>query len=199
MVTMEYSECLVCGKFSEDGTTHLSCRNDVVPSSFVSVFKYCSLVRSVIRRAKYARREFLGLRIISEAAAEIVKEEFSQMTKYVLIPVPISDERLRTRGFNQVTTITKALSKKTSMVVNTRILLRNVDSRPQYTNNRLDRYDNVKGAFSIRKGHENLVTHGKFLLADDICTSGATLLEASKTLYENGASDVKCFALSRKV
>jgi predicted amidophosphoribosyltransferase len=37
------------------------------------------------------------------------------------------------------------------------------------------------------------------LLVDDICTSGATLAEASTILYEAGAKEIKAFTLSRRL
>lgn len=40
---------------------------------------------------------------------------------------------------------------------------------------------------------------GRFLLVDDVCTTGSTLITASSALYQAGASDVKCFTLSRKI
>lgn len=199
MKTLSEEYCVVCGKESENGITHSRCRSSGTPSQLYSAFEYTSLVRAVIKRSKYKSKEFLGLKIITELAAELCKEELSKFTSYVVIPIPVSAIRLKDRGFNQVETIVKVISKRNGNKVKLGLLKRITDSIAQYSNTRKERFANVSGVFEVEKSQKNLVADQKFLLVDDICTSGATLLEASKVLYKYGAKDVKCFALSKKL
>ncbi|MBD3285139.1 hypothetical protein GF359_02010 [candidate division WOR-3 bacterium] len=61
------------------------------------------------------------------------------------------------------------------------------------TQTRLDddaRRRNVSGAFSMRKESERFVTDRTFVLIDDVCTTGSTLVSASRTLLDAGAERV---------
>ena len=75
------------------------------------------------------------------------------------------------------------------------ILTRIKDKHAQHDLSRPDRFKNIEGSFASSER----VKGKKIILVDDICTTGATFLEASKVLFEHGAADVKCFALSKKV
>ena len=199
MSILEENLCVVCGCPSEHGFTHQGCKTPGSPSQLLTVFNYCTLVRTVIKRSKYKNKEFLGLKIISELGAELCKEELVLLSDYLLVPVPISRARLKDRGFNQVETIVKAISKRTGQKVKMKLIQRSMDTKAQYTYTRKERFANVAGVFTVSLEFEKFVLGRKFLVVDDICTSGATLLEASKVLYKYGAKDVKCFALSKKL
>jgi len=77
----------------------------------------------------------------------------------------------------------------------TSILIRKKDTPHQTTFDRESRFKNVENAFKVNKKVEGV----NILLVDDICTTGATFLEASKLLMNAGAISVECFALSKKL
>ena len=56
--------CLVCDRPSKGGITHKSCfkKDFGTPQRLITVFQYRDVVREVIRRAKYGRKEFIALR-----------------------------------------------------------------------------------------------------------------------------------------
>jgi competence protein ComFC len=59
-----------------------------------------------------------------------------------------------------------------------------------------DRFLHARFAFSIKKEFQNSL-QGKYLLVDDIFTTGASLNECSRILLENGASSVQVLVLAR--
>lgn len=112
----------------------------------------------------------------------------------VIVPVPLSDSRLKERGFNQAGVLGKRISSLMSVDYNDRILARNRNTlRQTGLKENSERSSNVDGAFSVVNSQAVL---GKIvLLVDDVATTGHTLHEAACALLKAGASKVLCVAL----
>lgn len=104
--------------------------------------------------------------------------------------MPISARKKKDRGFNQADIIARLLSKRTKASVENSILIRVRDAASQYSLTRHARMENLKDAFTIPEKAK--VANAKFLLVDDVCTSGPTFVEAAKTLYRIGVKEVRC-------
>lgn len=188
--------CVVCDRQSEDGFTHKSCiKTGGEPLCSVSVYEYEGLVRECIRKSKYSQREFMALKKLSFEAVSVAYDWGLDFADFRLVPIPVSKGREKQRGFNQVDVISKAVSMKFKVPIDISILSRIRDTKAQHGVGREQRFLNVKGAFEANKN----VSGYKILLVDDICTTGATFLEASKVLYKSGALEVWCFSLSKKI
>jgi predicted amidophosphoribosyltransferase len=138
----------------------------------------------------------------------------------VLVPVPLHAKRLRERGFNQALLVAEALAaeaalmedgkgtlmedgkwkmekekreeKKEQGVGETRVvelLARVRDTVTQTLLDREDREKNVKGAFAVVAGAEVSATV-RYVLVDDVFTTGATLNACAETLRKAGAKKV---------
>ena len=200
--------CLLCDRPSTDGNTHPSCLGDVVsrvsdksivqdtiPSQSLSVFVYENNVRECIRKSKYSSRIFMCLKRLAFEGVNILFEWGYDFKDYIVVPIPVSKEKEKLRGFNQADIISKYFSKRFDLQVDKSLLTRIKDKHAQHNLTRKERFENVKGAFVSKKE----VSGKRIVLVDDICTTGATFVEASKSLYEAGALDVKCFSLSKKL
>lgn len=109
------------------------------------------------------------------------------------VPVPLHEERERTRGFNQTELIFRewVLSKGLSWQ---RALLRARSTTPQFGLGADERRKNLSGAFQLS---ERVDVHGKcLLLVDDICTTGTTLRECAEVLRGGGAEKIIGLVLS---
>ncbi|MCL5006634.1 MAG: ComF family protein [Patescibacteria group bacterium] len=108
----------------------------------------------------------------------------------VITPVPLHPSRLKMRGYNQSEIIGEELGK--NLEVPALLLLR----RKRKTKEQAvilteeDRRKNVRGCFEVVAGRKNEIAGRQILLIDDVFTSGATMLEAAKVLYQNGAREV---------
>jgi competence protein ComFC len=205
---MHTQRCIVCDKPSPKGITHVACaglrkfQTTKAPSQLICFFIYENKVRECIKKSKYGAKQFLALKDLSRAGANLFVHDpsFGEMYKalagYTLVPVPISRLKEKSRGFNQVDAIVSEISKVTKLQKQNSILTRIKDTKAQHSNTRAERFANVKEAFYAQLDD---VAGKKFVVVDDICTSGATLLEAAGVLYEAGAVDVKCLALSKKL
>lgn len=170
---------------------HLS----VVPSLAVyCCFEYVDLVRRCIKCAKYSSRQFAALQLLTQHGIDNVSLDYSD---FIALPIPLSAQRKRARGFNQAVMIAKIVAASFNLPLYTTTLVRVKDTSVQYQLGRAARYTNLKDAFAV-VDVSRLATK-KVLLIDDICTSGATFLSAARTLYAAGVCEVQAFALSKKL
>lgn len=114
---------------------------------------------------------------------------------HLLIPIPLSKQRFRTRGFNQVTLVAEvALQGLPHLAFASDVLIRLEVKTPQTKLTRQERLKNLKGVFAVR--NPTLVQGKRILLLDDVVTTGATLDEARAVLLNAGAKEVTCIALA---
>lgn len=190
--------CIQCQRETVLGHTHLLCQKEgtnKLPNQLCAVYEYGGLVAQVIRKSKYNPKRFALLRVLSLSGAKTASKLGFDFTGFIVLPIPISKAREKDRGFNQADIIAKAICKEFGLITDTSILTRIRDTNKQFGLHKDERSQNIHGAFAV-KGD---VAGGKFLLADDICTTGSTLIEASRALFTAGAKDVCCFTLSRKI
>lgn len=120
----------------------------------------------------------------------------------MILPVPLHKKRLRFRGFNQSELIARELSLGLTpgleIPLSNDILLRIRYTKPQMkTASREERLMNLKNAFALAAGKEDLV-RGKYLwLVDDVATTGTTLEECATLLKGHGARTVFGIVLAR--
>ena len=65
----------------------------------------------------------------------------------------------------------------------------------QKTLSREERYENIKDAFKVVE--EKQVYGRKFILIDDVITTGATLSECIKVLKKSGADEIKILTVAK--
>ncbi|PIZ55267.1 hypothetical protein COY24_00965 [Candidatus Uhrbacteria bacterium CG_4_10_14_0_2_um_filter_41_21] len=102
----------------------------------------------------------------------------------VLIGIPLSQKRLKKRGFNQVERVMEKLPiLPFPCAVCHNLLFRPNDTKPQTSLNRRDRLTNMREAFSINLGQlEKIKNCPRVIICDDVLTTGATLRAAKATL-----------------
>lgn len=111
----------------------------------------------------------------------------------MLLPVPLSDARLRARGFNQAVEIARPLARKLALPLALDICRRNTDTPPQAGLPWKARRKNIRHAFEC-----NTDLSGKrIVVIDDVMTTGATLDELARTLKKHGAISVTNWVVAR--
>lgn len=116
-----------------------------------------------------------------------------------VLALPLSAERLQTRGFNQAWELASALVRKsqTRAKSDARLLLRVRHTRPQSQLKREARLTNLKGAFQLDPLRVAEVAGRRVVLVDDVMTSGASLFTAAQALREAGAAHITGVVLAR--
>ncbi len=114
-----------------------------------------------------------------------------------LVPVPLSRERFRERGYNQASVITKTLSHLSSIpVLEALIKTHHTKAQAQQTSGQ-ERWHNLSQAFAHNP--EILATQlqgAKVLLIDDVVSTGATLESCAQVLRCSGTAEVHGMAFS---
>jgi competence protein ComFC len=146
----------------------------------VSLFQYNDFFKEVI-----ARYKFRGDYIIAKAFAEQIKSELAKLEYDFLVPIPLSEERLYERGFNQAEALLTVAGYTPTP------LLTRIHSEKQSKKSRNERI-HVPQVFQVS---ENV--RGTILLVDDIYTTGSTLRHAAKILKEAGAERIQSVTLAR--
>ena len=111
-----------------------------------------------------------------------------------VVPMPLSQERLRQRGFNQAYVLARELAPT---VVRKDFLLRIRDTPAQSSLPRRERLANVQNAFAIEPLQHHQLQGKRIVLVDDVMTSGASLNAAAHTLKHAGAQHVTALVFAR--
>lgn len=117
----------------------------------------------------------------------------------LIIPMPLSAERLQSRGFNQAWELASALAGQSASPAraDALLLLRTKNTRPQTELKREARLANVKGAFQIDPLRLPELSGKRVVLVDDVVTSGASIFTAARVLRTAGAIHVTGIAIAK--
>jgi len=160
--------------------------NEVIKEFYAKyVFETDKTLQQIIHALKYNQRFKLGI-YLGKIIAEGLKPKNWQID--VIVPVPIHHLKKAERGFNQSDYIAKGLSKELNIPYSTKLIKRVRHTESQTKLNMNERALNVAGAFKIK--NSNGIQSKNILLVDDVCTTGATILECGIALYKAGANSV---------
>jgi ComF family protein len=112
----------------------------------------------------------------------------------LLLPMPLSRERLQERGFNQSLEIARHLAPAK---LDASLLLRIRHSAPQSSLHRHERLNNVANAFAVEPLRSHHLKDKRVVLLDDVMTSGASLHAAARVLRQAGAAHITAMVLAR--
>lgn len=152
-------------------------------------FRKGAKVQNLIHNLKYNGKTEVGI---------LLGERLKNATIYqdidLILPVPLHQKKLKSRGYNQSTFIAEGVSAKMEISFSEKILIRTISTESQTKKSRYNRYENMKAVFKVDKPENIKEKH--ILLVDDVITTGATLEACTNTLLENGASKVSIAALA---
>lgn len=191
--------CAMCARVYalDDESTHLclDCRLKPVlwdGIAFHSVYQ--GLLRDMIIRYKFNADLGLG-NVLGSLLYEAASNHHYEYLDWI-IPVPLHDIRLQSRGFNQSLELSRILGKKTKLPVLKDALVKVRHTPPQSSMGKKSRLKSLKGVFQVRT---DIVKNSRIILVDDIMTTGSTLKECSKVLLEAGVAEIRVAILSRAV
>lgn len=123
-------------------------------------------------------------------AADVVEPDW-------LLPVPVSIERLRERGYNQSYELARALARRRGVRCDPEMLLR-VRHNERQAGLALDaRAANVRGVFAVDPLRAARLRGTTVALLDDVMTSGSTVFEVAGVLLQAGAMSVQAWVVAR--
>ena len=175
--------------FLYEGTENLS--------FVIAPLYYTTVVREAVHKMK-----FMAVPKVSAALAyylnsyvSVFEETDEPLENYfdVIVPVPLSDERKKNRGYNQAELIAIKLQEVLKLDINTSLLIKVRNTSPQSNMMFSQKSSNIKDAYLCMENIEGK----RILLVDDICTSCNTLDNCAKALKKKGAAMVGAVAVAR--
>jgi ComF family protein len=111
-----------------------------------------------------------------------------------LLPMPLSLQRLQTRGFNQTLLLAQALEPHK---LRSQVLLRIKDTVAQSALPRAERLLAVHGAYAVEPAWVEGLQGKRIVLLDDVMTTGASLHEAARVLRRFGVAHITALVFAR--
>ncbi len=168
----------VCGRCLADAPHY-----DATVAALAYRFPADTLVHSLKFRGQLALAPLMGNLLI-----EKIKERID-----LVVPVPLSRERLRERGYNQAAEIARHIAKQRRVPLELTIMTRERNTQAQADLPWSDRARNVRGAFRCERSLDGAA----IAVVDDVMTTGATLDELAATLKRAGAARVVNWVIAR--
>lgn len=182
--------CPMCTKPSLDGWTHPRCRRRLGMDRLIVGLPYKGCVQSCLKSVKYKSSwDMIGF-LCNLQRLEI------DLQDSVLTCVPMWDQKVRERGYNQAEMIAELVAKQ-YMRQNYALLERIKQTRPMYRLNKQERWENVEGVFRINNQQANKLTGKRVVIVDDVWTTGATMRECARVLKTAGACEVWGITIAR--
>lgn len=159
-----------------------------------SALRFEGVAAGLIRDFKYHRAFWLQEELVDLLEA-CVRAHYGEAPGDVLCPVPLHGVRARSRGFNQAALLAAGLARRLRLPCATRVVRRVRFTRTQTHLTASERLSNVAGAFSVRR--PAAVRGKRWLLVDDVMTTGATVDACAAALLDAGALSVRVVTLAR--
>jgi ComF family protein len=133
--------------------------------------------------------------VLASALARYLKKQTTGTV--LLVPIPLSASRKKTRGYNQVGRILEQLPTMQGITIRTDILSRHKNTPPQTTQNRSERLKNMRNVFTVTAPKNTPVPY-TIIIVDDVVTTGSTLTSASISLTAQlpPSTTVLCLAIA---
>jgi len=184
--------CPICG-YPQAGT-------DICQSCISSVPDYNALrswgfftgpLREALHRLKYQQDLGIG-EIFSLHLINLVSKLNWPIDG--ICPVPLSRKRAQERGYNQSSLLAWPISLGLKISYLPQGIERIKDTRSQVGLSKLERIENVSGAFQAK---HSLVKCKSIMIVDDVTTTGSTIQACAQALLDAGAKAVYGLTLAR--
>ncbi len=178
-------KCDHCGRLTSSPTLYCeSCtgKNENIDTAR-SVYAYEETIAKIIHNFKYNSKTFVK-DVFAEELSRVYLNNF-WVCDYVTY-IPMSEERLSERGYNQ----SKLMADRLSEIIGVKsleLVEKVCETERQATLTASERKENLKGSFKAKK----IDLKGKTILViDDVLTTGVTMDLVAKELKKMGASKV---------
>lgn len=184
--------CKYCGSFTSKKGKCANCDGKTLPYEGFRAFAYYDgTIRKAIHHLKYQNDLTIGRYLAGMLS--MVYEKAGWETDLIL-PVPIGEQKMMERGYNQAERIAKPLSERLKIDYSDDALIRISERSSQVGLNQAERQENVRQAFVARS---KPVKGKRILVVDDVFTSGATMEAVATELKQAEAKEVYCLTIAK--
>jgi ComF family protein len=159
-----------------------------------SLFRYEGEIIKLVHQLKF-REKISYTRSIGELLLHTVADELLPAHGWpdAIVPVPLHNSRLRKRGYNQSTEISRVIAKETGIAIEQKIVIRHRRTLTQTGLKANQRQKNIRGAFKLL----GKLNAKHVLIVDDVITTGSTVNELSRVLKQSGVDRVGVLSIAR--
>ncbi len=160
-------------------------------------------VRTLVWELKYKGNRKVANKfaqmLIDVLQAELAERVlFEKFVEPILIPMPISNQRRRERGWNQTEILAEEIMRLDNSLFKyePNILIKDLhtDSQARTHATKRERLENLARSMSVRDPEQ--IRGRNIILLDDVTTTGSTFAEATRALKESGIRKILCVALA---
>jgi ComF family protein len=165
----------------------------LVTSGFVDtliscfVFEKEGVFQAIVHNLKYAGVQSLGIELGRRVGRLLVENGTSADA---IVPVPLHRKKLRERGYNQAELIAIGISRETGIPVRSDLVRRRKYTKTQTLLSLHERRQNMEEAFEVPPIKRREVRERKFIVVDDVVTTGSTMIACAQVLCSSGALSV---------
>lgn len=157
-------------------------------------------VKSLVHSFKYNKNS-IALNICADFLVEKIISISKQinLSQSILIPIPRSKIRLQKYGFDQCDLLCREILKNPqiknlNLIYEPKILIHKKEFDSQTKSNRRQRILNSQKSFLVKTPEK--ISGRQIILIDDVWTTGATLLDATRALKESTATKIVRFTIA---
>lgn len=169
--------------------------HDLAFERCITVTDYAAPWRELIAGFKY-RHQIELARPLAAALSRAIDQVGAPAPDWV-VPVPLSRERLRERGYNQAWELARRVARRRGVPASAQPLQRVRDTAHQTGMSREQRERNLRDAFWVDDRSGRRLASTRVALVDDVLTTGATAHAAALALRRAGVRSVDVWVLAR--
>ncbi|MFT4753563.1 MAG: ComF family protein [Salibacteraceae bacterium] len=144
-------------------------------------FSKKSRMQKMIHSFKYQGNEEAAI-FMGEKIGHMLQSSQRFSTIDIVVPVPLHEEKMRLRGYNQAEKIGLGISNILNIPLVTESLIRNQHNATQTKKTLFNRWENVNSIFTVVQPEK--IEHMHVLIVDDVITSGSTIEACAKTILK---------------
>lgn len=135
--------------------------------------------------------------VLAGLLSRAVKAAGADAQADLVLPIPLSRQRLQERGFNQSWELARRVAAALHRPARHDLLSRPIESAHQADLPRAERERNLRGAFMVEPLRRAELQGRRVAIVDDVFTTGATAREATQALLRGGAAAVQIWTVAR--
>ncbi|PCJ45136.1 MAG: hypothetical protein COA74_16260 [Gammaproteobacteria bacterium] len=181
--------CLTCRQLISHDDSFADRFDDTdYPIRYLSAYQ--SPVKELIQRGKF-QDNLAVFKVLGQLLAQQIETQGFD-PELVIIPVPLHNNKLLTRGYNQANEIALPLAKQLSLQINNNCVIRVQEAKTQHFLSKKQRMANAQQLFQIKA-----TVPKKVAVVDDVFTTGATMSSITACLKNAGVELIEVWIIAR--
>ncbi|WP_081919931.1 ComF family protein [Secundilactobacillus oryzae] len=180
--------CSVCGRQLTTRTICQDCQKWQKQATMEFKNRACFVYNEAMQ-AFMQQYKFAGDYRLAAVFEPFFRQQVNRQKADIVVPIPVSEETMQTRGFNQVMGLLPNVVYQSPLAIKS-----NWHKVRQSSKNRHDRLQSPQPFIISRP---ELIAGKSVLIVDDVYTTGRTIRHAAKLIQDAGARQVNGLTLAR--